>query len=433
MSTEDKKYTEEFRILDQNKLLREGIVIERPEEFGKSVFRNEYKKANELIKNIIIKKQNAQRDGYDKSSAFNVISFVGSRGSGKTSLMLSLLSDLSSRDDDECMYMDLQYIDISTLRKEEDIIAIILSRMLNRLDVMSSSRHQEALQRLYKRFDSIYKNLLNLNEKKRFVEGQSAFRTLQNLASSYTLAEEFKELVKNFIEYIEMEKRDSHGNKRYYLIIALDDIDLSNSGTYSLLEQIYEYLMVPGLIVLTTYNNKLLQKNCRNYLYEKFHNAGATGFYNTQFENSNRVIARERREYDKLVKQFLDKVLPINLRIQMPDFEKNENSNLLYIALKGDTENKHLAKEFILKDIAKKTQIYFDSQGQKRHFFEQRNLRDLHTIVCFLEGLKEGEKENLEENYNLMLEYIYNQFGYSTLTEKELFYLEELLEVTNYK
>ncbi len=82
--------------------------------------------------------------------------------------------------------------------RAEDIIAIVLARMFNYLQQSTNgnnlhARYQEELRGLYREFDKLYQNLCRLRKGGgHFMEGESALRELQTLASSHSTAREFK-------------------------------------------------------------------------------------------------------------------------------------------------------------------------------------------------------------------------------------------------
>lgn len=425
------------RIAKWQNLQCSGIVREDIQEIPESIFNVEYRQAIELVKRIL--EETESEDTSKNGKIYNVIPFIGDRGTGKTSAMLTFFDALQQYNAvnshqsflslGDVSFITLQYIDASGLKSTEDAMAIILARMLKYLmDIVARERAvrmQEEVRELYKRFDRIYQNLLNLHDGTRqSLDGESALRALRDLSSSYSIQEDFRELVDRYLRYIQYTKKDQ---KRLFLVIALDDIDMyqadkTKKNAYTLLEQIYEYLMIPGIIVLATYNEIQLKANCEIMLME-------------QFDRKSELVRT-------ILLQFLTKILPSYRRIYMPNFERvgPYPDNDLYI-VNDRYENGIRLKQFILRQIVEKLGIYYDMCGKKKHFLEFRNLRAVSDFSRFLESIPasnqqrgqdlipEQELVQKNQNYTRMLSYFYNTFASDLLTGTEAAYFKKLTEV----
>ena len=107
------------------------------------------------------------------------------------------------------------------------------------------------------------------------------------------------------------------------------------------------------------------------------------------------------------MQQFLEKLVLEEYRIYMPILARVDVSNQtgmsvrfdktkepeLYTMFKDCTvqENEIIVpvKKFLLRIIADRTNVYFDSRGQKRHFFEPYNMRELSVFWRMLEALED--------------------------------------------
>lgn len=286
----------ESRIANLENLRKAGTVVLSIKDSQKDIFNKEYRQALTAINHIVEESKSEvmrhtpkHKNGWidpcadpcaDPSAyqdialhrTHTMVSFIGSRGTGKTSAMLTVLRQLQTLQCSKelgaslqplvsASFICLDPIDAGILQSGEDIIAIVLARMFNYLQQSTNgnnlhARYQEELRGLYREFDKLYQNLCRLRKGGgHFLEGESALRELQNLASSHSTAREFKELVSHLLTYI---KTLNGCEKDHYLVIALDDIDMYGEDTtqncYTLLEEIFDYLSFPGIIVLTTYN-----------------------------------------------------------------------------------------------------------------------------------------------------------------------------------
>lgn len=473
----------ESRIANLENLKKAGTVVLGIKDSQKDIFNKEYQQALTAIIHIVqeskaetkrhtLKQRNGWIDPCEDPCAdpeayqdialhrtHTMVSFIGGRGTGKTSAMLTVLRQLQTlqccKESDGSLqplasasFICLEPIDAGILQSGEDIIAIVLARMFNYLQQFTNgnnlrTRYQEELRSLYREFDKLYQNLCRLRKGGgHFLEGESALRGLQNLASSHSTAREFKDLVSHLLLYI---KTLNGGEKDQYLVIALDDIDMYGEDTsqncYTLLEEIFDYLSFPGIIVLTTYNENLLKRNCSNHLRVKF------------FEGKKNIDcdSTERTEVNKLVQQFLEKLIIEEYRVYMPMLARVDVSNQSGVSVRlnktrepelcalfdarTQPENEIIvsAKKFLLRIIADRTHVYFDSRGQKRHFFEPYNLRDLSVFWRVLDALDpptgndDADREMAyANNRSKLFNYTMNPFASEKLEEGESEYLAKL-------
>ena len=463
-----------IRRVNIEKLLSNGVIQEDIQNFQDSYAKQEFFQAIDVLKDIMRENEVfwQENGGYlgacgskkatgKREEIFNVIPFLGARGTGKTSTMLSFANMLAEFDPEDRKYdaflpgrderslrrhedtkfIVLQYIDVGVLKSKEDIMAIIIARMLkyvqkrlggHPLGYGTPSVRQEELRQLYQDFEQVYNDLLNLTQENQEPEGESVLRRLQNLNSSYSLAEKFQGLVYKFLDFL---SRSDHGGGkcRYYLIIALDDIDLfettnrtqdqkcgciQQKDAYTICGQIYEYLQIPGVIVLTTYDENRLLSVCSRHIGETF-------------------PYLEKRECMLQAVQYIQKFILPKYKIYMPnlgyaDYPESRRLNVVIGSEKNmlrvlfpdrasepleKVKNTELPmKELILRYISAIYGIYFDMRGRKQHFLEEWNLRKVKNLLLALRMENETFFENADEDlreqrYMHLLSYLYNQFA----------------------
>lgn len=439
------------RWLLQEKLYTDGIIVDDSGSLDDSLMWREYRQAGRLIGRIIHESEAAEkrtRAGGPKIN--NTISLVGTRGTGKTSVMLSIQNFLE-RDNlkdnvrslfasgdtqdvpDHVSFVNLPYIDASVLKSSEDVMSIILARMLRYLCQMiepayqhgSDPFEQEETRSLFRQFESVHQAIMTLNDRHPLQEGESALRRLQSLVSSFTLADSFRELVDSFLHFA-VRHRDCSVGQRAFLVIALDDVDrympdhqdgMQEKNAYTLLGQIDDYLKIPGIIVLMTYDEELLKHNCRCHMAEKF-----------QLGADSEMAAAQAEQY-------LTKIAPNRQRIYMPNLGWEDRPDATRLRIVLDRERPLLpacqsetlpAKELVFYYLAENYGCFFDAKGKKRHFFEELNLRRLTDLVLAL-SLNPQEKEE-DGGYSRLMGYIYNPFKNFFLTGEEVHLFDSWLE-----
>lgn len=451
-------YSEHRTIKLDNVRQNNIVLVDLSEKLSESVFEQEYKKAAKIIQNIIAQSNskrsqkesfynphgNSQQHKLNLTEFQTAVPFIGDRGTGKTSIMCSVLERLKyykggkssaafylDSHNDNTHFIAFDMIDANTLKGTEDVMEIILSRMLNYLEEIPESND---FRDLYRQIDELYKDLNLVYWKKPDTRNEPNLIELQRIADSQKAIAGFQKLVLEFTSAISKHKFD---NNPCYLVLALDDIDMyqgSDSGMqnrqFALLEHIYNYMRVPGLIVLMTYNEHILKRKCNSHFKEIY-------FGSKKLEGPTPA---EQRDIEALTGQFMSKLFPQEQRIYLPNymFINSADRSNLYVKptlnnARGNpeviapfTNDQELpVKDFMLRLIAHKTGVYFDAAGTKKHFFEPRNLRELGELFQFIYSMDEIPKESANQEYvrsknrQELLNYLYNQFALKHLNSEE--------------
>ena len=456
------------RLVSLNHVRQNNIVVtklENPQQ--ETVFEQEYRQAALVIREILqrnTEKQtdeslsrgeprrlNARRLNSTYSEFQTAVPFIGDRGSGKTSMMYSILRRLDNYNDgsreekqessfwlgeenrDVC-FVTLDMIDANVLKRTEDLLGIILSRLLALLEDLDS-RGRYDLRELYRKLSELYKSMHNLYWQDSFQAEEVGITGLKRLADSQRSIQSFREFVALLLQWL---GNNVYSHRTVYLVIALDDVDMyqgskndKEGDKFQLLQQIYDYLRIPGLIVLLTFNENILRQNCLGHFRKVYLGT----------ERHAEETPAEQDQIDSLARQFLFKLFPQEQRIYLPDFQRINSADApnLYVfpVLEHQNKEKQIlapftagdkavpVKEFMLRLIAHKTGVYFDMTGTKKHFFEPRNLRELGTlfqIVYAMPDVGTDQKERVKiqaVNRRALLQYIYNQFAGSYLNAEE--------------
>lgn len=441
-----KKDQKSFRYQD---LLLDGYVLKKTIEMD-DPFASCYQLARENVISILQENLSTVCSRENKKvneRIHNIISFMGARGTGKTSVMFSFLENLKSKSSSSVVpvvpeferteFIVLSPIDAEILRYHEDIVEIVLARMLNNiLSVAKKADHlQEPLRDLYRKFDTTFKSLryLRTNQAEPLEAGESALHVLKELSGSHTVEKDFRELVQKYLEVYRRIQDDAY-IRESYLVITIDDVDLyhpryknEEKYAYDLLKQIYDFLSIPNVIVFVACDESRLKRECVDYFSRQEKDEDTAG-----------------DEAQHTAQQFLQKALPTHRHIYLPDFENidiaeaDQPNSIMKICLMpdqqknlfGTSQEENLilgSKELILRLIAQRTNVFFDIAGEKKHFFEERNLRELHDFLRLITELEPPEKEEdrtkreqiFAKNRTRMLNYLYNSFILRVLDVQE--------------
>lgn len=374
-----------------------GVAIENIGDLSSSFFRDTYYDAFYLIEKLIEKNENYVKRSEEQERLYNTITFLGERGSGKTSVMRSFLGMLQNLNletlkkflaeyknkeshaiSSECKieYIDfvcLDCIDASLLEENEDIFVVILAKMLQKYNRIwegkSDKRNLKARYDILEKFEEIYRKIKNLAKRKSdtYASGESYVQDLKELYGSLDLREAFQEFLPVFLDAVS----ENLNKSSRYLVIAVDDLDMNKKNGYNMLEQLHRYFMIPQVIICLAVSRREIEALCKEH-------------YTNTYQNKEILSHR-----------YLEKVMPVSQRIYMPEIISRE------VMLSGD---KRIVKEAILRKIARTTHVYYDGCGLKTHFYEVGNLRTLNNLFNMLDRMPETDIAAYKKNFSSYLE-----------------------------
>lgn len=433
-----------MRTVTEQKLFQEGFIEETAQEIEQSLFRQEYLQAGKVLRHIL--------QGQDNRGE-NIISFIGERGTGKTSVMRSFCKMLAEYEwnktgyqhllDKEKKYsfVQIKMIDASVLKTGEDIMSIVISRMLKvlreKLKNRSEKLQEEELRKLYQSFERVY-NSINIlgghGREERAIRGIE-LQGLQTLVSSETLHDDFEILVQRFLNFTaklderisnQQEGRSNADNR--WLVVSLDDIDLyhpkenkcgDRQDSYTLLAQIHDFLKVSHVIICVTYDEILLKHNCEKHLAKAFE--------------------LDEDSAEKRTQAYLEKLAPARYKVYMPHVDRRdypENFKMQVMLSPNGHNGRTISlfpkyqkldtsipiKQLTLSYIADRYGCFMDALGQKKHYFEEVNLRKLTDL---LNALEVSDNETPEQRYLKILSYVCNHFAGAVLDSHEFQQFEQ--------
>lgn len=443
MKMEKNAGTESENCIYLKDLITRGIHIDKESDFDTSIFADVYKNAKQSVERIVTDNRLWKKPGYaqknlQKISISNVISFIGRRGTGKSSAMFSFREALEQYNDggrcragskkmrfseeaemEDIRFFSLDYIDASVLEESEDIFVLVLANLLNYIDEINrqDDRVNCDFRNLLTKFETIYNDFMAIKEtSQRRNEVYSSYEKMRNIASSQRIRSQFYELVMDCLKYIG--RKGKSEAEETYLVISIDDLDMAhyntqnnqksyvNNKSYEIVNCIHKYLAVPGVIVLTAYNHVNLMLQCENF----FINSDTTPYQSEQDRES------QRKSSTKLSNQFVDKAFAVNYRIYMPSWKKSDYLGKRFrvdvvtgMDKKDNIFSRHCRqgercltiKKFVLIMYAEKIGVYYDCKGKKIHFLEPDSLRKLSDMVALMGDLTEEGNCCREEDKKL--------------------------------
>lgn len=417
-----------FNIGEEN-----GIVVETS-KFQYSLFKEQYKKAFELIKQIW-KKQDDMREqkSYGMDNRFsNIISFCGDRGEGKSSCMSSfslILSDEKVREaakDNLQLKEDCQYswekvelidtIDPAFFDKDHNILELLIGRMFNRVneDIKRTDVHEERRyksRKLIEQFSRVQKSMKVLKKP------EEQYDSLENIASMSAGIELKAMLNLLFEQYL-----DFCGKKR--IVLCVDDIDLNMTEGYSMAELIRKYLVNPYCIILLAVKIDQMVDVVAGSMAKELKDSGYSKEYCTP-----------------MAQKYVTKFLPHGYRVYMPaSVELCERPIIIKLSSvdineKDLKEDKQVPlKEYIVRLIYQKTgYVFYNTQNLSPII--PNNLRSLRHLIGTLQNIQidaitydeNDNKIDCEEGREIFREYFFNTWA-SKLQNKDYAFAQSLLD-----
>lgn len=413
--------------------------VETYQNFQMSLFSGIYENAAEMILDILNDTQVYKNVISNGEQICNIITFMGERGKGKTSAMLSFCNFLNEihridivnekdfcsnfikniSDRDGC-FVVLDCMDVTLLAKDETIIDLILGKMLDKI----KGENIDFEKNIKDEISKIYESLHNKD-----FEDTAAIVALKDRSQNWKLREAFQRLFLKFNEYF----ADKKGCRQCYTILMIDDIDMNVANCYEMLEMIRQFVMLPEVIIMMSINYRQLETVCQNHYYKEL--------FSANFGAGEMVEAAYQRALD-LTKVYLEKIIPAGRRIYMPDLYRADGTfekEVKIICLKkGRNKTKEKFKEMEIKQVIlfnlhRYLRILFNGMDGEVHFLQPDTIRQLNDMIVQFNNLKTIEDtgkaaiDAYEYNSSWFYNDLVNRYMVRNLDEESLTRIQEFL------
>lgn len=277
---------------------------------------DEFEKAKGWINDRIEKIKEKEID--EKERLHDTITILGSRGSGKTSFLLSLLNTYTSGEDVQV----IDIIDPTLIEEKGHIFLTIISQIADVVEKKMSKSDCNPESKAYLTKNQWKENLKSLAAGIPSIDGIGGNydtwqdpefimdKGLKSVRAAKKLESDFHELLKLGLKIL--------GKKVF--IIALDDIDIDFRKGWPVLETIRKYLTSPYLIILLSGDLKLFSKAIRKQQWKNFGKA--------LLKNEGELL-NKMDDYEDLVTemegQYLQKVIQPQRRIHLTTIQEKIN------------------------------------------------------------------------------------------------------------
>lgn len=365
-------------------------------DLDKSLFKDVYSTAMLQIDNYLesIGKQTADTELQSYTDLNNnIFAFIGDRGSGKTSCMLSIAKMLKDSYGNEALlreyravkqrrFFTIGMIDPSYFESERNVVSIFVAKLYS-LFIKDNLQHddpehEKSRRKLIECFSRTQKHLMALlgDQDKNFDD----LDRLTSYAASVDLKNDIHELVNTYLVY--KNAKDS------ILLLLIDDIDLNTKDAGKMAELIRKYLIQDNIIILMSLKLDQLEAIKR-----------------LEYMNEYKALIDEDKEYlteiDEMVDRYIGKFIPHSQRIYLPE---TTNYMDLYLEIKW-TQNEESHKlpfasiKFAVPQlIFWKTRYLFYNSSQKVSYIVPRNLRELRQLLKLLVFMPQYTKDTKDNN-----------------------------------
>ena len=393
-----------------------------PLENSESLFAEQYKKIFGEI-NRFLGLQPDKLEDHDENIN-NIMAFIGERGSGKTSCMMSVAKALAEKDRNAFAWEQIKkrhfysigLIDPSFFDENNNILNIIIAKLFRKFKEKEQrlcDNNSNDFEKKRKLVESFQKVQISLNciiggEKK----SEDDLEQLITFSASIDLRADIKDLINAYLNYMH--------NSNDIMVIMVDDIDLNTQHANAMVEQIRKYFIHSNVIILLAVKLDQLANVMKRQ-------------YAKEFEV---LLNRDGIAFDsieEMVDRYLGKLIPHAQRFFLPDLETFLESRLIIKDRNKDKfEEFSTIREAVPTLIFSKTRYLFYNSLGTTSYIVPRNLRELRHIINLLWNMDTyGKANGSDYNKTLFRKYFYETWTSNNLDTKGRKLIKTLLGITD--
>lgn len=373
----------------------------------------------------------------------NIFAFVGERGTGKTSCMISVAGMLTDNKDvdktlypniDKDKFVTIDLIDPAYFDKSHNLLSLFLAKLYKnflqeqeRAGTRISASDKQKFLTFYREAHSQLHRLYYEKKKDNFSD-EDLMEYVEEASASVNLKRTIKNLVDAYMDCFHWQDT--------LLILRIDDVDMDFENASEMIESMRKYFVQPNLLVFVSCSLEQL-----NII--KAHD------FMKEVGNGN------LKEWcGELADRYISKVFPQSHCIKMPepttyhDYQlevtgkfKTE-AGLVCEVRKTEEKDKQLdkrqfvsVKQALLELILKKTRYLFYNTNYYESYIVPRNLRELRQLMKMLITMPDYHSDGAEHPHNktLFKEYFYGAWVDSNLNtddRKHVLKLQSVQDVT---
>ena len=365
-----------------------------------SIFADQYKKALQVI-DAYIDAKGDKTDNTLQESRNNIIAFMGDRGTGKTSCMMSVLNmldeHLKERKKNQTI-ASVEVVDPSFFDENTNIIYLVVGKMFAAFKESIDKKNEET----YKVHDlmSAFQDVLSqisMMGKSPLNENDTDIHQLKNLLVTVNLKKSLKKLVDCYLKF--------YGND--FLVIPVDDIDNNTDQAYQMMEQIRKYLILPNVIILISFKLEQISNVAELYF---------TKLYDPLSSRGKSLV-----NVADMAQKYLLKLFPLEHRVALPDL-KTMMDKELDVYWGRDKKDAYLSgssmKYTMTALIFKMTRYLFYHATGETSQIVPTNLREYRNLLSLLCNMDDYRVSKEEYNKQQFRDYFFGEWVEKHLNEE---------------
>lgn len=392
-------------IVDFSRANPYGVMAERFENWKDSLFHDTYVEAEMKLKEIVTwnlrlrqaagtnrdrhldcQKRDKWVDDHMVPDGLNkVLAFVGDRGTGKSTVMLSFvrfcvegdvriqLGDDSGRGSDYVSFYTLPVIDPSSLSPDETLVGAIVAHIYNELCERRDQADEQTIRVMVEKCRRVHEaiRVRYLSLRETLKENSDDLDHLGMLAQTRRLRNSLEELVDAYLGMIAGEDRKHES----LLFIPIDDLDASIDQSYKMAEEIRNFLMLPNVILPVALKIEQLSDTMEQHFIKMFRD----------LYHESKLLDAQPTE---LAAKYIQKLIPNSRQIMLPSMNmQNIQECKLILSEAGSVGDTVPAVDYFLHAVWEKTRIRLVKNADGAHVLIPTNLRALHQAILLLKGM----------------------------------------------
>lgn len=355
----------------------------------KIIHKAEFERCVELINSKIEKidrNQNSVNDTFIRTRYNDTITILGSRGSGKTSFLMSVLNEF--KDNSKIEILDI--IDPTLIEEKGHIFLTLISLINSKVEeAISKAECNPCSKEHHNRscWDKFVKKMaaglpyIGIDNNSLYSNWHDPEHIMKKGLECVKAAKELEENFEKVVKYA----LDILGKKAF--LIAFDDIDVNFEKGWQVLETIRKYLTSPHIITLLSGDIKLFSKAIRKNQWNNFGNNLLT----YEGEKLKRID-----QFDDMVteleSQYLQKIMKTPNRIHLLTIGELINNNQVNLAI--NNQENEIYKHYItlLKDWGVKNKY------EARSILSYLLTLPLRTQIQFLKQYEDSKNDTKKLN-----------------------------------
>lgn len=373
----------------------------------------------------------------------NIFSFIGGRGTGKTSCMISVANVLQSKDKKvvgayeniaRSKFTTIDLIDPAYFDKSHNLLSLFLAKLYKSyVERAENEKHTDVARSDKQDFLRIYREAhaqlhrLYHDKDNHAYSDEDLMEFVEEVSASVNLKRTIQDLVDAYFKCF--------GWKDTMLILRVDDVDMDIHQASEMIESMRKYFVQPNILVFVSCDIEQLEKI-------------KIGDFRKELEDKE--VTTWHKE---LADRYLAKVFPHSHRIQMPEPASYHNRPLLVKGtfkteagadvdkdeIQDDEETKEKktyrkfvsVKQAIPELILRKTRYLFYNTNYYESYIVPRNLRELRQLMKLLITMRDydNKKDEPRHNKTLFKEYFYDTWVQHNLSVEDQHIVERLRDI----